>query len=61
MIEVILNIGLVHYLILVMLLFLTGLLGVLISRNILRTIMSLFSMTISIVISFLTFGFYCDN
>ena len=36
MIEVILNIGLVHYLILVMLLFLTGLLGVLISRNILR-------------------------
>ena len=61
MIEAILNIGLVHYLILVMLLFLTGLLGVLISRNILRTIMSLFSMTISIVISFLTFGFYCDN
>lgn len=61
MIDELLNIGLLHYLVLSMILFLTGLLGVLISRNMLRTVMSLFIMSVSTVISFTAFGFYCDN
>lgn len=58
--DVIFNIGMLHYLVLSLLLFMTGLLGVLISRNMLRTVMSVFLMTISVVINFLTFGCYCD-
>lgn len=61
MINQILNIGLLHYLVLGLILFLIGLCGVLISRNLLRVIMSLFIMTISVVINFLAFGYYCDN
>lgn len=61
MIDTLLNIGLMHYLVLSLLMFMTGLLGVLISRNMLRTVMSLFIMTISVVINFITFGCYCDN
>ena len=55
------NIGLLHYLVLSFLLFIIGLLGVLISRNMLRVLMSVLIMTISVVINFLTFGFYCDR
>lgn len=61
MINQIFNIGLIHYLILSLLLFLFGLLGVLISRNLLRIVMSLFIMTVAVVINFLAFGCYCDN
>lgn len=61
MIDGILNIGLMHYLVLSLILFMTGLLGVLISRNMLRTVMSLLIMTISVVINFVSFGCYCDN
>lgn len=61
MIDEILNIGLLHYLVLSLILFMTGLLGVLISRNMLRTVMSLFIMTISVVINFISFGYYCDK
>lgn len=61
MIDELLNIGLIHYLILSMALFLTGLLGVLISKNMLRTVMSLLIMSISVVIDFTAFGFYCDT
>lgn len=59
--DTILNIGLIHYLVLSFLLFLTGLVGVLISRNMLRVLMSVLIMTVSVVINFLTFGFYCDR
>lgn len=59
--EVFFNIGLLHYLVLSFLLFLIGLLGVLISRNMLRVLMSVLIMTVSVVINFLTFGFYCDR
>lgn len=59
--EVFFNIGLLHYLVLSFLMFLTGLLGVLISRNMLRVLMSVLIMTVSVVINFLTFGFYCDR
>lgn len=61
MIDSFLNIGMMHYLILSFILFLTGLLGVVVSRNLLRIVMSLFILTVSIVLSFLTFGCYCDN
>lgn len=59
--DAIFNIGLIHYLVLSFLLFLIGLLGVLISRNMLRVLMSVFLMTVSVVLNFLTFGFYCDS
>lgn len=59
--DAILNIGLIHYLVLSFLLFLTGLIGVLISRNMLRVLMSVLIMTVAVVINFLTFGFYCDR
>lgn len=55
------NIGLLHYLVLSILVFMIGLCGVLISRNLLRIVMSLFIMTISVIINFLAFGRYCDN
>ena len=61
MIDIFLNIGMMHYLIFAFILFLTGLLGVVVSRNLLRIVMSLFILTVSIVLSFLTFGCYCDN
>lgn len=61
MIDSFLNIGMMHYLILSFILFLTGLLGIVVSRNLLRIVMSLFVITVSIVLSFLAFGCYCDN
>ncbi len=61
MISALLNIGLAHFLILSLILFLTGLFGVLISRNMLRTVMSLFIMSVSTVINFVAFGYYCDS
>ena len=61
MIDLFFTIGLFHYLILSLILFMTGLLGVLISRNMLRTVMSLFIMSIAVVINFVAFGCYCDN
>ncbi len=61
MIDNLLNIGLMHYLVLSFLLFLIGLVGVLVSRNLLRIVMSLFILSVSIVINFIAFGYYCDN
>lgn len=61
MIDAILNVGLGHYLVLSLLMFMIGLVGILISRNMLRTVMSSFIMTISPVINFLSFGYYCDK
>lgn len=61
MIDNLLNIGLMHYLVLSFLLFLIGLAGVLVSRNLLRIVMSLFILSVSIVINFIAFGYYCDN
>ena len=60
MIDLLLNVGLVHYLVISLFLFLIGLLGVLLSRNLLRIVMSLFVMSISIVINFVVFAYYCD-
>ena len=61
MIDNLLNIGLIHYLVLSLLLFLIGLVGVLVSRNLLRIVMSLFVLSVSVVINFIAFGYYCDN
>lgn len=61
MINALVNIGLAHFLVLSLVLFLTGLLGVLISRNMLRTVMSLFVMSVSAVLNFVAFGYYCDS
>ena len=61
MINALVNIGLAHFLVLSLVLFLTGLLGVLISRNMLRTVMSLFVMSVSAVINFVAYGYYCDS
>ncbi len=59
--EELLNIGLLHYLVLSLILFMIGLLGVLISRNLLRIVMSLCILIVSVVINFLAFGCYCDK
>lgn len=61
MIDLIFDIGLLHYLVLALVMFLTGLVGVLISRNLLRIVMSIFIMTISIVINFVAFGSFCTT
>ena len=61
MINMFVNIGLAHFLVLSWILYLTGLFGVLISRNMLRTVMSLFIMSVSAVINFAAFGYYCDK
>lgn len=55
------DIGLLHYLILSLVLFITGLIGVVVSRNMLRIVMSLIVMSISIVMNFLAFGCYCSD
>lgn len=61
MTDIIFNVGLIHYLFLSLFLFMTGLIGVLISRNMLRAVMSLFIMTISVVLNCVAFGYYCDG
>ena len=61
MLNALLNIGLAHFLVMSLVLFLIGLFGVLVSRNMLRTVMSLFIMSVSAVINFAAFGYYCDS
>ena len=53
------EIGLLHYLILSLIIFVIGLAGILVSRNMLRTVMSLLVISVSIVINFLAFGSFC--
>ncbi len=61
MIDIFFNIGLLHYLILAMLMFLLGIVGIIISRNLLRIIMSMLLVTISIILHFIAFGSFCDD
>lgn len=61
MIEAILSIGLLHYLALALLMFILGITGIIISRNLLRIIMSMLIVSMSIVINFIAFGSYCDD
>ena len=55
------NIGIFHYLLLAFFIFLTGIIGVVVSRDMLRTVMSIFIMSVSVIINFLTFGLYCSK
>ena len=61
MINAIFDIGLLHYLVPAMLMFLLGIVGIIISRNLLRIIMSMLLITISLVLHFAAFGAFGDN
>lgn len=61
MFESILDIGLLHYLLLSLILFVIGMLGVVVSRNMLRVVMSLLVVSISVVTNFLSFGSFCTD
>ena len=52
------SIGLFHYLILAVILFITGMIGACVSRNMIRIVMSLFLVSVSVIINFLSFGAY---
>ena len=55
------NIGIYHYLILGFILFLTGLCGVVLSRNVIKILISIEFMLTAVNINFTTFGLYCKN
>lgn len=55
------DVGLLHYLILALVLFIVGMLGVIVSRNMLRIVMSLLIVSIAVVINFLAFGSFCNS
>ncbi len=55
------NIGIYHYLILGFILFLTGLCGVVLSRNIIKILISIEFMLTAVNINFTTFGLHCKN
>lgn len=61
MIDSLFVIGLYHYLLLSLILFLIALIGVLVSRNMLRIIMSLFILMISVVLNFVSLGYFCSD
>lgn len=61
MIDNFFDIGLLHYLILALILFVVGMIGVVVSRNMLRVALSLTILSISIIINFLAFGAYCSD
>lgn len=55
------EIGLLHYLALALLMFLVGVAGIIISRNLLRIIMSMLIVSMSIVLNFIAFGAFCSD
>lgn len=61
MIDILLDVGLYHYLTLSLILILFGLLGILVSRNMIKVLMSIFILLIGVIIDFVAFGFYCGN
>ena len=61
MLDMFSNVGIYHYLALSVILMLVGLLGILISRNMTRILMSVFVVMLALVINFVTWGFYCDS
>jgi len=54
------NVGLVHYLGLGAILFCIGLLGLIISRNVIRVLMSIEILLCAVNINFVAFANYCD-
>jgi NAD(P)H-quinone oxidoreductase subunit 4L len=61
MIRSFLDVGLLNYLALAMLMFSAGITGIIISKNLIRIIMSMFLITTSIILHFTAFGAFCDN
>lgn len=61
MLDLIFDIGLLHYLILALLMFILGIAGIMISRNLLRIVMSMLVVSLSIILNFAAFGTYCDD
>lgn len=57
----ILDIGLYHYLLLALLLFLIGLLGTVISKNMIKVLISIEFMLTSVNINFIAFASFFDN
>lgn len=61
MIELIFDIGLYHYLILALILFLIGFWGAIISKNILKVLISVEFMLTAVNINFIAFASFFDN
>lgn len=61
MIEMILDIGLYHYLILALILFLIGFFGAIVSKNILKVLISTEFMLTAVNINFIAFASFFDN
>lgn len=61
MTESVFEVGLLHYLLLALILFIIGMTGAIVSRNMVRIVMSLLIVSISIVINFLSFGCFCND
>jgi NADH:ubiquinone oxidoreductase subunit K len=61
MIELIFDIGLYHYLFLALILFIIGFFGAIISKNILKVLMSIEFMLTAVNINFIAFASYFDN
>ncbi len=55
------NIVLYHYLILAFILFIIGLCGVVLSRNVIKILISVEFMLLAVNINFTAFGLYCKN
>ncbi len=55
------NIGIYHYLILALFLFLIGLCGTVISKNVIKILISIEFMLTAVNINLTTFGLYCKN
>jgi len=61
MIDLIFNIGLYHYLILALILFLIGFFGAIISKNVLKVLISIEFMLTAVNINFIAFASFFDN
>jgi len=61
MIDLIFNIGLYHYLILALILFLIGFFGAIISKNVLKVLISIEFMLTAVNINFVAFASFFDN
>ena len=61
MIDMIFNIGLYHYLILALILFLIGFFGAIISKNVLKVLISIEFMLTAVNINFIAFASFFDN
>lgn len=59
--DIFINIGFYHFLLTALFLFATGLLGVIVSKNLLKILISLEIMFCGVTLNLATFAVYCDN